>query len=67
MFTRMPSSELPMRENTADASQDLPQAVEQRRPYAPPRLRKLGSVRDLTLSGGSGRTDTDSLRARKSG
>jgi hypothetical protein len=35
------------------------------RPYAPPRLRRLGSVAELTLAGGS--TSGDGFRTRKVG
>jgi hypothetical protein len=41
----------------ADASSAEPAIQHERRRYAPPRLRFLGSVRDLTLGSGGGISD----------
>ncbi|HZU84819.1 MAG TPA: lasso RiPP family leader peptide-containing protein [Polyangiaceae bacterium] len=40
-----------------------PQQSGQKKPYASPALRRLGTVRDLTLSGGT--TNADTARTKK--
>jgi hypothetical protein len=57
-------SKVENRDGVTTAVEAATQAIETKRPYQPPRLRHLGSVRELTWGGGTSFNDGVDLESR---